>query len=519
MRISHVALLASLVASAAADAKPRRVVVLDFDGPRVLADTGRSTVMSLLGDQYDVVATKRWESARAQAAGHGPQQWRQAAKQAGVDAVIEGWVQDEGRHHVMTVAVRDAATGNEIDTITVKLGNTGVSTEAGHQLAAQLDDIFGYIDEDITAQSAPERSFPTSAPCARCSARTTTSRRAPPMTATATRTPMPTRPRARCATASTIASTCGRSRRRTMPPTTRTPRTRTSRPAAKPAPKKQVAVADDPQQDTNDLVKLFGPDTKEAAIVSDGKTVHVPRPTPRFAIAAGGYLSSRGITFDHDPNAKQNIDYPASSIHGLGVSAEVYPAPLQKQDGGLSGIGFSFGIQHSVGSVFTAMDSSGYGDYTMDHSAWEAGVHYRYPMDIVAIDGEVDYGNVTHTIVDLPQSIAIPDTSYSYMSAGAHLDLAVSERASVGFGAKYLYLLSTGDISSEDWFGAGTAWGMVLDGNFIIPLPSQLYVKGDLEYRRVAIDFEGSGMLVPTYGMWGATDSSITGSAVLGINF
>src|SRR5690348_9531706 len=110
MRISHVALLASLVVSAAADAKPRRVVVLDFDGPRALADTGRSTVMSLLGEQYDVVATKRWESARASAAGHGPQQWRQAAKQAGVDAVIEGWVQDEGRHHVMTVAVRDAST-------------------------------------------------------------------------------------------------------------------------------------------------------------------------------------------------------------------------------------------------------------------------------------------------------------------------------------------------------------------------------------------------------------------------
>jgi hypothetical protein len=172
-----------------------------------------------------------------------------------------------------------------------------------------------------------------------------------------------------------------------------------------------------------------------------------------------------------------------------------------------------------MGSVFTAMDDTGYGDYTMNHSQWEAGVHYRYPIDIVAIDGEVSYGNVTHTIVDLPESIAIPDTSYSYMSAGAHLDLAVSERASVGFGAKYLYLLSTGDISSEDWFGAGTAWGMTLDGDFVVPLPSNLYVRGDLEYRRVTMDFEGSGALVPTYGMWGATDSAITGSAVLGINF
>ena len=103
------------------EAKPRRVVVLDFDGPRQLADTGRSSVVAMLGDQYDVVATKRWEAARAQATGHGPQQWQQASKQAGVDAVIEGWVQDEGRHHVLTVAVREAATGNEVDSVSVKL--------------------------------------------------------------------------------------------------------------------------------------------------------------------------------------------------------------------------------------------------------------------------------------------------------------------------------------------------------------------------------------------------------------
>lgn len=509
MRISHVALLASLVASAAvADAKPRRVVVLDFDGPRTLADTGRSTVMSLLGDQYDVVATRRWESARAQAPGHGPQQWRQAAKQAGVDAVIEGWVQDEGRHHVMTVAVRDASTGNEIDTISVKLSDRGVSTDGGHQLAAQLDDIFGYIDEDVTSSNA--------------GAQLPDIRTVRPMLGAHHEEPPPSDDEETDDDEEEEAPKPAHHRKhhhkKHVQKADDDDDEDEPEQDEKPAPKKQVAVADD-TKDTNDLVTLFGPDSKEAAVVSDGKTAHIPRPTPRFAIAAGPYISSRGITFDHDPGASTNIDYPASSIKGLGVQAAIYPAPLKKQDGGLSGIGFSFGMQHSMGSVFTAMDDSGYGDYTMNQSQYEAGIHYRYPIDIVAIDGEVSYGNVTHTIVDLPESIAIPDTSYSYLSAGAHLDLAVSDRASVGFGAKYLYLLSTGDISSEDWFGAGTAWGMTLDGDFVVPLPSNLYVRGDLEYRRVTMDFEGSGALVPTYGMWGATDSAITGSAVLGINF
>ena len=60
---------------------------------------------------------------------------------------------------------------------------------------------------------------------------------------------------------------------------------------------------------------------------------------------------------------------------------------------------------------------------------------------------------------------------------------------------------------------------MTLSDDFTIPLPSNMYVRGDLEYRRITLDFEGSGALVPTYGMWGATDTAITGSANLGINF
>ncbi|MGE0872120.1 MAG: hypothetical protein AB7P03_26415, partial [Kofleriaceae bacterium] len=90
---------AALCTATSADAKPRRVVVLDFDGPRALADSGRDAVVSMLGEQYDLVNAKRWEDARAEAqrTAHGPTSWKTAAKESGVDAVIEGWVQDEGR--------------------------------------------------------------------------------------------------------------------------------------------------------------------------------------------------------------------------------------------------------------------------------------------------------------------------------------------------------------------------------------------------------------------------------------
>ena len=39
---------------------------------------------------------------------------------------------------------------------------------------------------------------------------------------------------------------------------------------------------------------------------------------------------------------------------------------------------------------------------------------------------------------------------------------------------------------SLDWYGPGTASGFKLDGNFVIPLPARLYVRGEIEYTRVS---------------------------------
>src|SRR5213078_1927006 len=134
-----------------ADARPRRIVILDFDGPRQLADVGRSSVLSALGDQYDVVATKRWEQAKTTAAqkSHGPDQWARAAKQAGVDAIIEGWVQDEGRRKLLNVTIRIASTGKELDTVQVRIDKTGATTETTRQLQSSLDGVLDFIDAGL----------------------------------------------------------------------------------------------------------------------------------------------------------------------------------------------------------------------------------------------------------------------------------------------------------------------------------------------------------------------------------
>jgi hypothetical protein len=517
--------------------------VLDFDGPRALADLGKSNIMSLLGDQYDVVATKRWETARAQASGHGPQQWSQAAKQSGVDAVIEGWVQDEGRHHTLTIAVRDAATGTEIDTFSVKLGDRGVSTDANRQLASQLDDVLAWIDGDATAAQAGAQ-----LPDVRTQRPTLGAHQARPVRDDDSADDedddsRPTRHRRKHHHRRAAEVDDDRDSDRDSPRDRRHSRDdrdddrRTKdrdrdddRPAkanleadAK-ADLKKVAVADPAAtQDSSDLVKLFGPDSKEADIVAEAKPIKVMKPAPRFQLSLGGFVSSRGMAFEQNPpdSQKQMPEYPASGLYGLSIGASVFPMPVNKLDTRQTGVGFSFNLEKSVGAYLSAYDpeSDTYGDYSIDHTAYEGAIHYRYPVDFVTFDGDVNYGKYGYQILDLPGGVQLPDVDYSYVGLGGHLELNVTDRTRVGFGAKYMYLLNAGDVSSEEWYGSGTASGLALDANVQIPLGDMLYVRGQLDYRRVSMDFEQSGNVSNDLDISRIVDSTIGGSASIGVAF
>ena len=150
MRLGWIALVLCLVATA--HASPKRVVVIDFEGPRKLADPARAIVLKALGDRYAVVSSKRWQAATMATPSHGPLDWAGAAKAAGIDAIIEGWVDPEGgRTHAMTIAVREASSGKQIDTITVRMSDQSVvSDDDTLKLSHGLDALLAWVDADPT---------------------------------------------------------------------------------------------------------------------------------------------------------------------------------------------------------------------------------------------------------------------------------------------------------------------------------------------------------------------------------
>jgi hypothetical protein len=544
---------AALCAGAStADARPRSVVVLDFDGPRKLADSGHEAVLKYVGGKYDVVNTKRWDDAKSDAsrANHGPAAWRKAARAAGVDAVIEGWVQDEGRKHVMTLVVREASTGNEIDQVTVKLADTGMTPESTKALTTSLDEVLEYVITDGSDAASKANKLPAaSIPRKMIGARAGESddrvkavddadrpRRSSdddssvdrPRKSRSDDDSSVDRPRK---SRSDDDSSVDRSRKSrsdddsssVTPPRIRETRITDASTIDDRGPKKSeivvAATSPDDKESRNDLVDLFPTPSRERDII-EPKKAHKPVQTPKFQISGGGYLVSRQLEFTASEQTGP-MEYVGTQVQGLQVQAAVYPWPLQKMDGKLSGVGFSVKFAKSVGSFYTFDDGETTADYTIDQSMFEGKIHYRYPMsDSFTLDSHVGYGRAQHIIQDAPEELEVPDVSYEWLSAGLELELAITERASVSLGGQYLKMVGDqGDLNSVDWYGSGSTSGIELHGGFVVPLPSNLFVHGELNYRRITTNFNGDGTLTQLWGVTDATDTAVGAAVDVGIQF
>jgi hypothetical protein len=510
-RLSIVA--TALLCAGIADAKPRRVAILDFDGPRTLADSGRAAVVASVADTYDVVASKNWLEAKATASrkAHGPAAWSKASKASGVDAVIEGWVQDEGRRKVLTLVVTDASNGHELDQLTITLPSKGFTSDVNLQVRKGLEERFEWI-EPIGGGN------PDPLPTYRVKEKTKIgAKRQHDADAD---TVDEDRPRKRKRAESTDDDgEDDRPRKRKR----RVQREETDDDEVTEKEPRKVAIVEKKEskedRDQNVLNNVFRPVTDEEVIVTGGRAVHVPRATQRFLISAGGYLQSRTLYIGAE-NPEGVTQYAGVPNKGLSVDAKFFPFPTKKIDGIPSGVGFSFGVGHSLGSKVTFDDTEFVGDYVINQTMWNVGVHYRAALgNTFAIEGNVGYGAAKYVIEDAPMSFEVPDTAYTWLSAGGHLDLKVTERSTVGFGAKYLYMLGTGDLSSTEWYGPGGSSGWNLAGDFVIPLPQNLYIKGELSYTRIKTSFDGVGVLTEAEGVAEAIDSSVGGAIKLGISF
>jgi hypothetical protein len=189
-------------------------------------------------------------------------------------------------------------------------------------------------------------------------------------------------------------------------------------------------------------------------------------------------------------------------------------------DGQLSGLGFTGQLRHSLSSTVDFDDGDEIDTYNVTQSSYELGIHYRLPLNkLVSFDGGVFYGNQSITIEDASEDFEIPDTSYTTLGASVHLDLNVTEHATIGLGARYFTVLDEGMLASTDWFGPTSASGLAFDASFVVPLPKNLYLRGQVEYQKISMTMSGGGIITDQENVTDASDTNITGVVNLGIGF
>lgn len=469
---------ATIAATSTADAKPRRIVVLEFEGPAKLAKDGRKAVLDTLGEEYDIVSPKRWNAAKddAESHGHGPAVWFEASRKSLVDAVIEGFIDPKTKQ--INVTVHDASTGNELDSFAVKPSDKKA-------LASDLSSALETIDS--TASDSVDSKIPVAKPD-----KVLLGAKKPAV-----------------AKKDDDADAAPVEKKQKDDDVTE----------AKPKAVATEGTLEDPAaaaKPKSDLIEIFGPDSKELQ-VTEKAAFHKPEPTPRFEVSAGAFYASRSLEFiAEDPPT----EFPGTPSKGLSLHAAFFPWPTKKNDGPLSGLGITFGVYKSLGSTVTSEEGDSVVDYSIDQNGWDLGLHYRLPMsNLINFDFQAFYAQDNYIIDGASGDFDVPDVSYKSIGVGAALELNITEHAQVGFGAKYFDVLDNGDISSMDWYGAGPTSGLALNANVTIPLPQKMFVRADLSYKRITLEPTGGGQYTDDMGVQSATDTTVSANVEVGVRF
>ncbi|HEY4055021.1 MAG TPA: hypothetical protein VGM39_00385 [Kofleriaceae bacterium] len=237
--------------------------------------------------------------------------------------------------------------------------------------------------------------------------------------------------------------------------------------------------------------------------------------------ALGLSFTARKLSFNTKAGV-MNVPPPYNGVPVAGADIDVSVFPLaigHKNKSALRGLGITGFYDKVIKIESKAQNIS----LPTKESRFGLGVVFRYPLGNLVVGGMFRVGKQSFTIGSAGGvEPALPDTEYTIFEPSAFVKYAVGQKVTVGVMGGFLGITNTGEIQQMDQYGAATVTGAEVEAGLDVMLTKNVLVRATFRFEQIGYKFKGVGAQVerdndpssPDVG--GAADRYIGGTVLAG---
>ncbi len=504
-----------------AHADRKRVVVLDFDGPK--AEKFHADIVKLIKKTHTVISTDKWNAAAEEldAGKVTEKNVKKLAKKLKLDGVITGKVDKRRDEYIIKLKLRSGTSG-EI------LGNTVQTKADGPRLDGQAqrdikDELIAQIDELESSRSGGDDG--EDKPRKKKGDDNVASEEdKPKKSGFGRKDDEPKKddedkPRKKKGDAEALATKTDDEDK---------PKKRKKSSDDEDKPKKRKSSIEDGEEDIVEEAEEEPGDT--ALNLSPGRRA--------IDAVVGLSFTARNLKFTYaadlgkvPPGYRQSIP-----VAGAIVDLTFYPLAFGHKKKDITtniGLNVLYDQVLVINSRKRYLDGQGESqtaELTTKENRWLVGAVFRYPLGKGAkapvVGGSLSFGKQSFTIQQqLPNMEAtdIPNVSYSMFTPAAFVRFPVTEKIILNLDAGFHAITNTGAIQTRTQYGAATVSGFELDFGGDYMVTKNIFARASVRYQRIGFTFKGDEMSQsntrdtdPEQDVTGAQDSYFGGAATVG---
>ncbi len=546
--------------ASAADAGRKRVVVLDFEGPK--GEKFHDGVVALVKAHHTVIPTEKWVSTADEldAAKSTDKNIKKVAKKLKIDAIVTGKIEKRRDEYIITIKLR-GADGEIVNNVNTKSESAKVDGGATRDLNAELVTAIDQIEKPSGGGGDDDDAKPVKKPAKKKAADDADDDDAKPAKKVVKKPASndddddDAKPAKKSFTKKTsevadddddakpkpvkkvIAKKTSDDDDDAKPAKKVAKKTSDDDDDAKPAkkkkatddsdddekPKKKVAKSDDDSEGETDKTEGDDADSAAAALSPGNRALDLR--------AGLSFMARRmAFTYSADLGSKAPPGYKGVPTPGLYVDAELFPGAISHKGEGIAkDVGVTVMVDKALllssqvtppGGAATKLSTS--------MMAYAIGVVYRHAFGSDAsapvFEGNLRYGgqsfSISPTATVTSAIIDVPDVSYSMVEPSIGIKYPAMPKLTVDATIGVQAVLGAGAITTMAEYGDASVFGISgeLGGEYMVA--KNLFVGAAFRFNTIAYTFKGTGTETmrgeTAQEVFGARDTYIGGAITAG---